>query len=165
MDDPFIHPSIHPSISNSFERNNFDDIRLETYHEKSFPLVLEKLPPTLSSIHIHIKEAFLQCHLWLHVFFVNYNKKNPEDHGYELTVFDALVPTITSKGVIPGDFPLPFNYLKCAKKNICLYRVKLINCCKFFKCGASSSWNNSSTRTFMDHPVVIYNICLSIILE
>ena len=42
-------------ISKSSERNNFDDIRLETYHQKLFQLNLEKLPPTSSSIHIHIK--------------------------------------------------------------------------------------------------------------
>ena len=46
-------------ISKSFERNNFDDIRLEMYHQNPFQLDLEISPPTSSSIHIHIKQAFL----------------------------------------------------------------------------------------------------------
>ena len=33
-------------ISKSSERNNFDDIHFEKYHQKSFQLDLEKLPPT-----------------------------------------------------------------------------------------------------------------------
>ena len=47
-------------ISKSSERSNFDDIRLKTYHQKSFQLDLEKLP--LSSIYIHIKQAFGYMH-------------------------------------------------------------------------------------------------------
>ena len=53
---------------------------------------------------------------------------------------DMLVPTITSKDVIPDDFPVPCSWLKCAKKkDICPCRVKnmkLISCRKFCKCGA-----------------------------
>ena len=41
---------------------------------------------------------------------------NPEDYRYELTEDDMLVLTITSKGVIPDDFPVPCNCFKCAKK-------------------------------------------------
>ena len=57
-------------ISKSSERNNFDEIRFETYHQKSFQLDLEKLPPTSPSIHIHIKGPFLQSCFWLHAPFV-----------------------------------------------------------------------------------------------
>ena len=130
-------------ISKSSERNNFDDIHLETYNQKLFQLNLEKLPPTSSSIHIHIKWAFLQCYLWLHAPFVESVEINPEDYGYELTEEDMLVPTITTEDVIPDDFPVPCSCLKCAKKNVCPCRVKLINCYKFCKFEASSSCNNT----------------------
>ena len=35
---------------------------------------------------------------------------------YKLTEDDILVPKINSKDVIPDDFPVPCNCLKCAKK-------------------------------------------------
>ena len=57
-------------ISKSSERNNFDDIRFETYHQKSFQSDLEKQTPTSSSIQAQIKRVFLQCYLWLHAPFV-----------------------------------------------------------------------------------------------
>ena len=53
-------------ISKSSEKNNFDDIRFKTYDQQSFQLDLEKLTPIMSSIDIHIKQAFLQFYLWLH---------------------------------------------------------------------------------------------------
>ena len=103
-------------IPKGAERNKFDDICFETYHQKSFQLDLEKLPTTSSSIHIHMKGAFLQCYLWLHVPFVESIEINPEDYGYELTEEDMLVPTITTEDVIPDDFPVPCSCLKCVKK-------------------------------------------------
>ena len=135
--------SLVECISRSSERNNFDQVRFETYHQISFQLDLEKLPPTWSSIHIHIKRAFLQCYLWLHALFVESTDINPENYGYELTEDDMLVPTITSKDVIPEDFPVPCNCLKCAKKNVCPHRVKLIRSCELCKCEASSNCNNT----------------------
>ena len=103
-------------ISKSSERYNFDDIRFEMYHQKSFQLDSEKLPPTSSSIHIHIKWAFLQSYHWLHAKFVESIEINHEDYGYELTEEDMLVPTITTEDVIPDDFPVPCSCLKCVKK-------------------------------------------------
>ena len=64
------------------------------YHQKSFQLDLEKLPPTSSSIHIHIKRAFLLCYICLHAPFVESIEINPENYGYELTEGDMLVPGI-----------------------------------------------------------------------
>ena len=130
-------------ISKGSERNNFDDICFEMYHQKSLQLYLEKLPWTLSSIHIHIKRAFLQCYLWLHAPFVESIEINPEDYGHELTEEDMLVSTITTEDIIPDDFPVLCSCLKCVKKTLCPCRVKLISCSKFCKCEASSSCNNT----------------------
>ena len=71
-------------ISKKSERNNFDDIQFERYHQKLFQLDFEKLPLTLSSIHIHIKQAFVQCYLLLDklLIFVESTEINLED--YEL---------------------------------------------------------------------------------
>ena len=68
------------------------------YHQKSFQLDLEKLPPTSPSIHIHIKWAFSVLSLAAYTFCLI--EINPEDYGYELTEDDVLVPTITSKDLI-----------------------------------------------------------------
>ena len=76
-------------ISKSSERSNFDDIRFETYHKRSFQRDLEKLPSTSSSIHIHVKQAFLQCYLWLYAPFVESIEINSGDYGYELTKDDV----------------------------------------------------------------------------
>ena len=40
----------------------------------------------------------------------------PENYGYELTEDDMLVPTVTSKDVMPDNFPVSCNCLKCLKK-------------------------------------------------
>ena len=81
----------------------------------------------------------MQCYLWLYASFVESIEINPENYGYVLTEDDMLVPTFTSKDVMPDDFPVSCNFLKCAKKNVCTCRVKLISCCKFGKCKAFSS--------------------------
>ena len=86
-----------------------NEIILMTYalkhHQKSFQLDLQKLPPTYSSIHIHIKRACFQCYLWVPCT-VESIEINPGDYGYELTGDDMLVPTITTKDVISHDFPV-----------------------------------------------------------
>ena len=71
------------SISKKYARNDFDNIHFETHHQKPFQLDLEKLPLTLSSIHIHIKQALVLCYLWLHklMIFVESIEINPEDYG------------------------------------------------------------------------------------
>ena len=130
-------------ISKCSARNNGHHVRFETYRQKLFQLDLEQLPPTLSSIHIHIKRAFLQCYLWLHTPFVESIEINPEDYGHELTEEDMLVSTITTEDIIPDDFPVLCSCLKCVKKTLCPCRVKLISCSKFCKCEASSSCNNT----------------------
>ena len=48
--------------------------------------------------------------------FVESIEINPEDYGFEFTEDDMLVPTITTKDVIPDDFPVPCSCLKYAKK-------------------------------------------------
>ena len=82
----------------------------------------------MPSIHIHITQTFLQYYLWLHAPFVESIEIEPENYGYELTEDDMLVPTVTSKDVMPDDFAVSCNCLKCLKKNACPCRVKLISC-------------------------------------
>ena len=116
--------SLVECISKSSERNNFDDIRFVTHHQKSFQLDLEKLLPTSSSIHIHIKQTFLQSYnLWLFAPFVGSIEINSEDCRYQLTEDDILVSTNTSKDVIPDNFPVPCTCWKCAKKPVSPRRV------------------------------------------
>ena len=102
--------SLIECISKSSERNNFDDLRFLTYHQKPIQLDLEKLLPTSSSIHIHIKQTFLQSYnFWLYAPFVGSTEINSEDCGYKLTEDNMSVSTITSKDVIPDNFPVPCN--------------------------------------------------------
>ena len=57
-------------LSNDKKVQTFDEVRYQTYHKKSFQVDFEKLPCTSSSIHLHIRRAFLQCYLWLHAPFM-----------------------------------------------------------------------------------------------
>ena len=58
----------------------------------------------------------------------------PDDYRCELAKDDMLVPTITTKDVIPDDIAVLHNFLKCVKRNACPCDVKLIGSCKFCKC-------------------------------
>ena len=54
-------------LSNDKKVQTFDELRYQTYRKKLFQLDFKKLPCTSSSIHLHIRRAFLQCfmpHLW-----------------------------------------------------------------------------------------------------
>ena len=130
-------------FSKSSEKNSFDDAHFETQLQISFQVDLEKIPPASSSIHIHTKRAFLQSYLWLHAPFVESFKINPEYYRNDSTEDDMSIPTITFKDVIPDTFLVSCNCLKFAKKNVCPCHVKLIRCCKFCKCAACLSCNNS----------------------
>ena len=68
---------------------------------------------------------------------------NPDNYRYKLAEDDMLVPTITTKDVIPDDIPVLRNFLKCAKRNACPCGVKLIGCCKFCKYKSFSTCNNT----------------------
>ena len=51
-------------ISKNTRSTNFDELREEIHHNKSFKLDIEKLPPTSNSIKLHIRRAYLQAYLW-----------------------------------------------------------------------------------------------------
>ena len=124
------------------EMKTFDDLRNQTYHQKSFQLNLEKLPATSSSIRLHIKRAYLQCHLWIHAPFMETIDIDPIQFGYFLNDDEEIAPLIMNGPSIPDDFPAPCNCLKCAKPNVCPCRVRAISCCEFCKCGSSAECKN-----------------------
>ena len=67
---------------------------------------------------------------------------NPTDYGYIIDDNEHLIPEIVEGPVTPDDFPLPCNYIKCAKSTVCPCRVRDIPCCEFCKCNASVSCKN-----------------------
>ena len=63
---------------------------------------------------------------------------NPLEYGYIEDDNMIIIPVIVIKEVVPEDFPMPCNCLKCARSNICICRIKNIECCKFCKCRATN---------------------------
>ena len=80
---------------------------------------------------------------WLTSANINFRDVNSNDKKTNCYGICVRFPTITTEDVIPDDFPVPCSCLKCAKKNVCPCLVKLISCCKFCNCEASSSCNNT----------------------
>ena len=53
-------------VSKDKNIDDFDNVRNKTYYKKPIEINIEKLPPTSSSITLHIKRAYLQTYIWLH---------------------------------------------------------------------------------------------------
>ena len=77
--------------------DDFDNLRNKTYYKKSTEINIEKLPPTSSSIALHIKRAYLQIYIWLHAPFMNNLEIDPLQYGYEIDEDDddEIVPTLS----------------------------------------------------------------------
>ena len=107
-------------VSKDKDIDNFDDLRHKTYYKKSTEISIEKLPPTSSSIALHIKLAYLQTYIWLHAPFIKNLEIDPLQYGYKVNKDDEdeIVPTVANH-VLPEDFPMP---CKCGKvcKDKCL---------------------------------------------
>ena len=112
-------------VSKDENIDDFDNLRNKTYYKKSTEINIEKLPPTSPSIALHIKRAYLQTYIWLHVPFMNNLEIDPLQYGNDFDEdddVDEIVPTIVDH-VLPEDFPMPCKCGKCARENICLCRM------------------------------------------
>ena len=130
-------------ITSNCKFNYFDELRYHIYHTKTFQLDLEKLPPTSSSIKLHIKRAYLQTYMWLHAPFIENIAISRVEYGYIENSEEHIIPIVVSDVLIPPDFPSPCNCMKCSKSNVCKCRIKQIACCRFCKCEASVGCKNS----------------------
>ena len=111
-----------------------DDLRYSMHHKTSFKLDLEKMPPRLSSIHLLIQRAYLQCQLWVNAVSKQLTL-DPCDYGYK-KVDNMLFPIVTlTNKPLPVDFPKPCKCLKCARPTICPCRKLNMTCCEFCNCG------------------------------
>ena len=116
----------------------FDDLRRAMFYKYSKDLNLEKLPPTSSSISLHIKRAYLQTHIWLHAPFVKSISISPLEYGYEKDDDEeedqeGVIPVVINSA-LPEDFPKPCKCLKCARDNTCICRAKGLKCCEYCGC-------------------------------
>ena len=89
----------------------FDDLRRAMFYKYSKDLNLEKLPPTSSSISLHIKRAYLQTHIWLHAPFVKSISISALEYGYEKDDDEeedqeGVIPVVINSA-LPEDFPKP----------------------------------------------------------
>ena len=84
-------------VSKDENIDDFDNLRNKTYYKKSTEINIEKLPPTSSSIALHIKRAYLQIYIWLHAPFMNNLEIDPLQYGYEIDEDDddEIVPTLS----------------------------------------------------------------------
>ena len=115
-------------VSKDKDIDNFDDLRHKTYYKKSTEISIEKLPPTSSSITLHIKRAYLQTYIWLRAPFINNLEIDPLQYGYEVNEDDEdeIVLTVVNH-VLPEDFPMPCKCGKCARENVCSCRINDLN--------------------------------------
>ena len=84
-------------VSKDENIDDFDNLLNKTYYKKSTEINIEKLPPTSSSIALHIKRAYLQTYIWLHAPFMNNLEIDPLQYGYEIDEDDddEIVPTLS----------------------------------------------------------------------
>ena len=120
-------------VSKNTRLTNFDELREEIYHNKSFKLDIEKLPPTSNSIKLHIRRAYLQAYLWYRAPFEKVLDLDPTEFCYARNDDDHFYAVVTIKKNVPEDFSLPCNCNKCARDGVCLCRRLTIACCKFCK--------------------------------
>lgn len=118
-----------------------NDLRITKYHSMK-NLDFRKLPPTSSSLRLHIKRAYLQSYKWFHILGDDRDSLDPSIYGYQENVM-GWTPQITTH-VLPEDFPHPCSCKKCAKKSICKCCINLLPCSRFCTCGNSSECRNIS---------------------
>ena len=110
----------------------------------NWQLNIEKLPPTSSSIQLHVKRAYLQTYTWLHALFAADLDINPLRYGYEVEDEDDDCEDTISKvvaDVMPEDFLMPCKCVKCARENVCSCRKHGLHCCKYCNCKADACKN------------------------
>ena len=129
-------------VSKDKDIDNFDDLRHKTYYKKSTEISIEKLPPTSSSIALHIKRAYFQTYIWLRAPFINNLEIDPLQYGYEVNKDDEdeIVLTVVNH-VLPEDFPMPCKCGKCARENVCSCRINDLQCCQYCSCQPDSCKN------------------------
>ena len=131
-------------VSKDKDINNFDDLRNKTYYKKSTEIRIDKLPPTSSSIALHIKRAYLQTYIWLRAPFINSLEIDPLQYGYKVNGDDEdeIVPTVVNQ-VLSEDFPMPCKCGKCTRENICSCRINDLQCCQSCSCQPDSCKNST----------------------
>ena len=112
---------------------SFNDIRHTDYHRAKL-IDLGKSPCTSASLRLHIKRAYLQTYMWIHAAIIDDKILNETSYGYRKGGEEKRIPIIVEEDIIPMDFPLPCNCLKCARGKVCPCRVKDFPCCDFCKC-------------------------------
>ena len=105
--------------------NVFDELRFIIYNEKYLEFNIKHFPPIFDNIRQHILRSYLHCYIWLHSAFLGSIDLDPLEHGYRLTEDSNLVPIVSTKPLIPSNFPLPCNCQKCSKASV--YKYQLLN--------------------------------------
>ena len=104
----------------------FDSMQHYNFHnEERKDFNIEKLPCTSQSIKLPIERAFLQTHKWINVATTESISFSPLNFEFE-TDGGTLILQVALEERTPADFPEPCTCLKCARANICLYRMKNI---------------------------------------
>src|ERR1051325_6624243 len=115
-----------------------DDFRFHDYHQKKV-VNFERLTPTSTSVRLHIKRAYYQCHRWINALSAE-EQLDPLEYGY-IENDGALEPQITSSSILPADFPIP-SCIKCYRDSTCCCRSNEHSCCVFCKCKSGDICNN-----------------------
>lgn len=118
-----------------------DDLRVFKYHRMKI-LDFLKLPPTSSSLKLHIKRAYLQANRWYTILEDHVGFLDPVLYGYEEHDL-GLIPQIITQP-LPDDFPFPCNCKICFRPRSCKCRINLVPCSRFCVCGNSANCKNDN---------------------
>lgn len=124
-------------LSKDFKVMN--DLRIFKYHRMK-NLDFMKLPPTSSSLKLHIKRAYLQANRWYTLLEDHVEFHDPTLYGY-VEQETGLTPQIITEP-LPDDFPYPCSCMTCSRAKVCKCRINLVPCSRFCFCGNSSSCKN-----------------------
>ena len=128
-------------VSKDENIDDFDNLWNKTYYKKSTEINIENLPPTSSSIALHIRRTYLQNYIWLHGLFTNNLEIDPLQYSCEIDEDDDEIVLMIVDHVLPEDFPMPCKCGKCARENICLCQINKLKCCQYCSCHQESCKN------------------------
>ena len=105
-------------LSDTSTMESFDKLRCHQYHKNSFEFNLEKLVATSNTIHMHIMRAYFQCDRWVNAASVEVITLDPLEYGHVAEEEGLIYPKVINYEIIPIDFPMLCNCLKCAKSYV-----------------------------------------------
>ena len=103
----------------------FDELCYNQVYDSGKKLSLKNLVCCSSTIHLHIKRAYLQTNIWMNAATICPDPLNPTVYGYRQTEH-SLEPELTAAPTKPTYLPQPCKCCKCSTKRCSCRQACLI---------------------------------------